>query len=234
MTISPTNRPTERPTPTIKLGKLTLTGPWAAFATLMIHALLVSLIVWSRPRLGMLLSAAIWLGFIVFWGVTVRRHGPTEAEETSQSRAAHQNLMNLGLLLLFAPIPGLRWRYVPPNPWLTPAGLAVQVAAALFHVWARAHLGRNWSSAVLIKTDHRLVRSGPYRLVRHPIYTAILGMTAGTAVVSGRVLSLLGFVVIAIAYVRKIRIEERVLGEKFGEEWDSYRRVSRALIPWVF
>jgi protein-S-isoprenylcysteine O-methyltransferase Ste14 len=96
------------------------------------------------------------------------------------------------------------------------------------------HLGRNWSSEVQILSDHQLVRTGPYALVRHPIYTAILGLALGTAVVSGRVVSLLGASMFAYAYVRKLRIEEGALGETFGAAWDDYRKRSWALVPGVF
>ena len=230
----PTSSPSERPTPGIRIGSLTLTGVWGLIAALIIVGAIVALTLWSRPRPAMLVSAGVWLGFLVFWSVTAKAPGVAESQETVRSRAVHQNLTNLGLLLLFVPVPGLRWRFVPPSPWLVPIGLSIEGAATLLHVWARVHLGRNWSSPVQIKTDHRLVRTGPYRLIRHPIYTAILGLAAGTALVSGRVVSLLGAAVFAAAYARKIRIEERALGDRFGAEWESYRRSSRALIPWVY
>jgi protein-S-isoprenylcysteine O-methyltransferase Ste14 len=95
-------------------------------------------------------------------------------------------------------------------------------------------LGRNWSSEVMIKADHQLIRTGPYRVVRHPIYTAILGLAIGTALISGRVVSLLGVLAFLLAYVRKLRIEERALGETFGAEWEDYRKHSWALVPGVY
>ena len=223
--------PAELPTTSVKLCKLTLTGPSAAIAIVVMLALLVALLIYAKPSLGMLLSGGIWVAFIIFWGVTAQRGAPAKSAESRESRAFHQSLMNGAMLLLFLPIPGLLWRYLPVSPLLVPAGLAVQVAAALLHVWARRHLGRNWSSAVMIKTDHRLVRSGPYRIVRHPIYTAILGMAAGTAIVSGQLHALLGVATITFAYWRKIRLEEQHLGETFGAEYDAYKRESWALIP---
>src|SRR5205823_5706526 len=99
-------------------------------------------------------------------------------------------------------------------------------------VWAMRCLGRNWSGAVTIKVGHELVRTGPYRWVRHPIYTAMLGMYLGTAVVSGELHGLLGVVVAVIAYARKTAMEERGLREAFGDAYDAYARRTRALIPW--
>jgi protein-S-isoprenylcysteine O-methyltransferase Ste14 len=223
--------PGGRPTPTVRIGKLELTGPWAVVWIVVVLGLVVALIVVSRPSFGMLLSGGLWLGFIVYWGATAGKGASAKTEESRRSRSVHQLLMNGALLLLFVPVPGLRWRELPDNRILVPAGLAVQVASALLHVWARRHLGRNWSSAVMIKTGHQLVCSGPYRRVRHPIYTAILGMALGTAIVSGQLHALLGVVVIALAYGRKLRLEERRLGEEFGAEYAAYKKRSWALVP---
>jgi protein-S-isoprenylcysteine O-methyltransferase Ste14 len=201
---------------------------------LLVVALLVALAVWSKPSIGMWLAGGGWLGFTVFWSLTAGQRGVSKSEVSIESRALHQNLLSLGLLLLFVSIPGLRWRYIPPNKWHVHVGLGIMAAATLLHVWARVHLGRNWSSEVMIKRDHQLVRTGPYRFVRHPIYTAILGLAIGTAVVSGRVVSLLGASVFAFAYLRKLRIEERALGETFGTAWQNYCESPWALVPWVF
>lgn len=146
----------------------------------------------------------------------------------------HQRFLNAALRLLFVPIPGLRWPWLPEGPRRVPIGLGIEAAATLLDMWARIRLGRNWSSAVMIKTDHQLVRSGPYRMVRHPIYTAILSLAAGTAVVSGQGHAMLGVATFAFAYVRKLRLEEQHLGETSGAAWDDYRRRSWALIPGVF
>ncbi len=225
--------PKDPPAIGLKLGSLTLTGVPAILATLLLLGLLAVLVAWSRPSLGMWLSGGMWLGFLAFWSATARRGGAVDTGESVSSRAVHQNLMNLGLLLLFVPVPGLRWQPLPGRPWLVPAGLGLQAAAALLHVWARRHLGRNWSSEVLVQTGHELVRSGPYRWVRHPIYTAILALAAGTAMVAGELHALLGLGVIAAAYVRKLRLEEQLLAQRFGSEWETYRRSSRALLPWL-
>ncbi len=106
-------------------------------------------------------------------------------------------------------------------------------AATLFHIWARVHLGRNWTGQVTIKTDHQLVRSGPYRFIRHPIYTALVALALGTAIISARWLSLLGAAVFLVAYLRKLRIEETALSQTFAE-WEEYRKKSWALVPGLY
>jgi protein-S-isoprenylcysteine O-methyltransferase Ste14 len=236
MTEPPDTPPPSSPRQTVglRLGSLTLTGPAAAAVGLLLLALIVTLIVRSQPSLGMLLAGAIWLGFTVFWSLTAGPRGPGRSKESAESRAIRQILLALSLLLLFASIPGLGWLLIPPNQWHAPAGLAIMAAATLLHVWARVHLGRNWSSEVMIKTDHQLVRTGPYRLVRHPIYTAILGLAFGTAIVSGRLVSMLGAALFTYAYIRKLQLEERALGATFGSAWEEYRRHSWALVPWLY
>lgn len=226
--------PSERPRITLQLGPRAVTGPWAIFALLVIIAGIVALLMYARPSPGMLCSGTLWLLFIVYWSAAAKNASPAKRSESLESRRIHQRLLNASLLLLFLPIPFLTGRYLPSGPWFVPAGLVVQVAFALLAVWSRQHLGRNWSGAVTVAVDHQLVRSGPYRLLRHPIYTAMLGMSLGTAIVSGAFHALIGFALMAIAYGRKIPLEERFLSENFGAEYAGYRSESWALIPWVF
>jgi protein-S-isoprenylcysteine O-methyltransferase Ste14 len=105
------------------------------------------------------------------------------------------------------------------------------MAFTLLAVWARRHLGSNWSGEITIRVDHRLVHSGPYKWVRHPIYTAILGMSVGTAIVSGQLHAVLALAVVAFAYWRKIRLQEANLGRAFKLAYDAYRRGTWALFP---
>lgn len=218
----------------IRIGKRVVTGPAALLLILLLVAALVVLIVRAHPSTGMLLAGGIWAGFFVFWTLTARPQGQAQRQESARSRGTHRLLMNLGLLLLFVPIPRLLQSFLSPNSWHVPVGLGIMALATLLHIWARLHLGKNWSAQVMIKVDHQLIRSGPYRLVRHPIYTAILGLAFGTALVSARVTSLLGAGLIAGAYVRKLLLEEQGLAETFGDEWKAYRKASWRLLPPVY
>lgn len=101
-------------------------------------------------------------------------------------------------------------------------------------VWARRHLGRNWSAEVRIAVDHQLIRTGPYRFLRHPIYTAMLGMFLGTAIASGQYHALLALALLFLAYLRKTRLEEKILRQTFGAQYDAYRRDTWALVPLLF
>jgi protein-S-isoprenylcysteine O-methyltransferase Ste14 len=110
-------------------------------------------------------------------------------------------------------------------------GFALQLAGFALAAWARRHLGRNWSGAIAAKEGHVLVRTGPYRFVRHPIYSAMLLMFVGPALIGGAWHGLLGLSLISYAYWRKIRLEEAVLRQTFGEEYDAYVRQSSAVVP---
>jgi protein-S-isoprenylcysteine O-methyltransferase Ste14 len=186
---------------------------------------------WRSAPVGMTISFGLWLVFSVYWSIAARQSKPTQMSESVASRQLHVVLVNGALLLLLLPVPGLTRRFLPGSPVLIVVGLVVQTAFLLFAVWARRHLGRNWSGEVRIATEHELIRSGPYKYIRHPIYTAILGMYIGTMLVSGEIHALVALAVVTLAYWRKIRMEEHALDGVFGEAYATYRRESWALVP---
>ncbi len=187
-----------------------------------------------KLSVGIWLSLLLWVLFSVYWSIAAKDSAPTKTSESKWSRQLHLILVNVALLLLVLPVPGLTRRFLPSSPFLVAAGLIVQAAFILLAVWARRHLGSNWSGEVRIAAEHQLVRSGPYRFVRHPIYTAVLGMYCGTCLVSGEIHAPIALVVVTLAYLRKIRLEEQALGKTFGADFDAYRRDSWALVPPLF
>jgi protein-S-isoprenylcysteine O-methyltransferase Ste14 len=112
-------------------------------------------------------------------------------------------------------------------------GAATLAAGLAFSVWARVHLGKNWSGVVTIKEDHELIRSGPYALARHPIYTGILVAFIGTAIARNEWRGLVAVVIVFAALWRKLKLEERWLGETFGDRYAKYRDEVAALIPYL-
>ena len=227
----------EPPVITLQLGGLRLTGIAALVGLLVLLALIVGLVVWFRSALRwspLWISAALWIGFILYWSAAAKGASAARTSESASSRALHQNLLNISLLLLFLRVPGLTGRWLPSGAGPVLAGLALHAGSALLAVWARRHLGRHWSGAITAKVDHELVRTGPYRLVRHPIYGAMLGMYLGTALVSGEWHAVLALAMVTAAYARKVRLEERHLRQVFGEEYDRYRVMSWAVIPGLF
>jgi protein-S-isoprenylcysteine O-methyltransferase Ste14 len=112
-------------------------------------------------------------------------------------------------------------------------GVALVIIGLAFAVWARAHLGSNWSGTVTIKQDHELIRSGPYAYVRHPIYTGLLAALLGTTVASGTVHAAVGLAIITVALIRKSRVEERFMREIFPDAYPRYSAEVPALIPFT-
>jgi protein-S-isoprenylcysteine O-methyltransferase Ste14 len=101
----------------------------------------------------------------------------------------------------------------------------------LFSVWARVHLGGNWSGIVTIKHGHELIADGPYAIVRHPIYTGLLVAFMGSAMARGDWRGVLVVLIVWWALWRKLRLEERWMVERFGQQYETYRRRVPALVP---
>ena len=179
----------------------------------------------------MLAAIALICLFSIYWDAAAKNTAPAQSSESPWSRRFHLIVLNLSVLLLILPIPGLTRRFLPTRPILEALGLAIEIAGIAFAIWARRHLGANWSGEVRIATGHQLVRTGPYQYLRHPIYTGVLAMYLGAMLVSGQLHALIAMAVIALAYLRKLRLEEKILSQNFGPAFDDYRRHSWALLP---
>lgn len=171
--------------------------------------------------------------FGIYWDKAAKSAAADRSSESQASRAVHVFLANAALVLVIVPIHGIG-RFLPVSPLIMLAGLAVEFSGLFFAIWSRRHLGANWSGKITIKVEHQLIRSGPYRRLRHPIYTGILAMYAGLAIVTGGRLAAIGFAMVLFAYWRKIRLEEANLRKAFGADYDAYARETWALVPGVF
>ena len=176
---------------------------------------------------------AAFVLFGLYWEAAAKNAAAAARSESRFSRGVHVGLVSLGQLLILIPIRGLG-RWVAAAPAIMAAGLAVEALGIFLAVWARQHLGRNWSGAIAIKVEHQLIRSGPYGRLRHPIYTGLLAMYLGMAVVAGDWLGLVGVAVIVFAYWRKIRLEEGALASAFGKDYEAYRAATWGLVPGIF
>jgi protein-S-isoprenylcysteine O-methyltransferase Ste14 len=167
------------------------------------------------------LQSVSWTLFFLYWGISGLRLKKTREQAPDYSQ--HLLLTVLAFLLVFptfwlGPLNRLIW----PNritPWL---GLALTLASQAFAVWGRLHLGKYWSAQITLKEGHKVIKSGPYALVRHPIYTGLVLSMLGTAVGIGEWPSLLAFVLMSLTYAKS-----RPIGE-------SHTPSSRPTRIWLF
>ena len=182
---------------------------------------------------------AEWLILILWWA-----WGLVGVKRAQRTEPAWKQLLLYWLPLIVAcgllrPGGGAGWGPLgwPILPHTTPvfgAAFALTTLGLLLACWSRAVLGRNWSSVVQVKQDHELVERGPYARVRHPIYTGLLLMFAGSAVMIGEVRGGLAVLIVFASFWRKLRLEEAWLETAFGPRYADYRRRTRALIPGLF
>lgn len=181
------------------------------------------------------LIPALWGLWLAYWMAAGWRTKPVQRAESAASRLSHLVLLLLGVGLLVSPRfagPLLTTRFLPATAWSFWLGAALVAAGIGFAIWARVQLAGNWSGTVTVKQDHTLTRDGPYRFVRHPIYTGILTGLLGSAIAAGEWRALLGLALITLSFLRKIAIEEQFMTAQFGEAYARYRAEVPALIPW--
>ncbi|MFI5235574.1 MAG: methyltransferase family protein [Gemmatimonadales bacterium] len=178
----------------------------------------------------------LWTAFFVGWIIAAQRVKVTRSTEHPLVRYAIVACMGLGYILLATPVFDMgRFyrRFIPASagPFLIPLATIVVALGLGFAVWARIHIGRNWSARVAIKEDHELIRTGPYARVRHPIYSGMLLAALATAIAVGRWRALVGFgVIFACFWIRSLK-EERWMRQEFGPAYDDYARTSGHFIP---
>jgi protein-S-isoprenylcysteine O-methyltransferase len=128
----------------------------------------------------------------------------------------------------------LGWRFLPDST--ASAGVAIFLTAAGFGIaiWARVYLGGNWSANVTIKQDHTLIQTGPYALVRHPIYSGISIAAAGLVVLNGDPGSLAAFAFLLLRWRAKFRMEEDFMTQQFGDRYREYKKNVKALVPYLW
>lgn len=179
----------------------------------------------------------VWVGFLIVWAIGALTQKQVVRRESARSRLAHLFFAALIGVLLFDKRLGLGFMerpLVPKSAVFPYLGLALTVTGIAFAVWARVFLGGNWSGTVTVKKDHELVRSGPYALVRHPIYTGVLLALLGTAIVVGEGREFVAFGVAVLALCLKSRREEAFMMEQFGAEYAQYKQKVKRLIPFVW
>jgi protein-S-isoprenylcysteine O-methyltransferase Ste14 len=186
----------------------------------------------TKETAGLVISLA-WVVWILWWTITAFTTKRSAWRDTAGSQFGYRWPLALAWILAFGPpwLPSFLFTHLWESTAATrSAGAALVVAGLAFSIWARQHLGRNWSGIVTIKSDHNLIRTGPYRYVRHPIYTGLVVALIGTALSQADWRGPIMIVAAVYSFVVKIRVEERVMSETFPE-YTEYRRQTAALFP---
>lgn len=180
------------------------------------------------------LSSKIWFAWCIVWLLMAAWSKPSKRREFTWQRLEHVIPMVFGFLLIYNGKFAWSWlasRIVSENPVVATIGLLATVGGLLFSMWARIALGANWSGTVTIKSGHSLIRRGPYKWIRHPIYTGLLASVVGTVLLQGEVRSLFGFAIILFALYRKAKREEKFLSEEFGEGFAEHAKRTGMFLP---
>ncbi|HXB74462.1 MAG TPA: isoprenylcysteine carboxylmethyltransferase family protein [Candidatus Acidoferrales bacterium] len=180
---------------------------------------------------------AAWTLLLIVWVIGAFRTKRTERSASRGARLGELCLLVVAFSLLFRKslrFGPLAWRVIPETPPFQWAGLAIAIVGIGFAMWARFYLGSNWSAIAGVKQGHSLVRSGPYSMVRHPIYTGLIVAGFGTALVSGALSCFVALPLMIVAWRKKSLIEEGFMREQFGPEYQRYMHEVKALIPFVW
>jgi protein-S-isoprenylcysteine O-methyltransferase Ste14 len=175
-----------------------------------------------------------WIAFLAYWIVSASKLKSIKRREPSAERIVYLAFMILTYLLMFNDRLNFGWlgrRFVAPVPATGRLGVAITMVGVAFAIWARWHLGENWSATVTVKQGHELIRTGPYGRIRHPIYTGMLLALSGTALALGEYRGLLSLALAVAGFYLKARKEERYLGQEFGEGFREHIAQTGMFLP---
>jgi protein-S-isoprenylcysteine O-methyltransferase Ste14 len=174
-----------------------------------------------------------WGAFLLTWLVSATFTASRDPEERPNTRFTSLLLsVFFGVFLLSTVIPWPDWSPLQVQAyWVRMLGATILVVSTAFTVWARFVAGTVWSGPPALKERHQLRTGGPYAITRHPIYTGILGMVLGTALVANFGPWALPFPILLVGLVVKMRLEERLMLAEFPDEYPVYQRRVPQLVP---
>jgi protein-S-isoprenylcysteine O-methyltransferase Ste14 len=173
------------------------------------------------------------VGWAAFWAYWLIAAFSMKRGHTPWSRSLRIRIPIVLVVLVLFHFGVFRHHAVNSNSWLAGIGLVLFAFGLAFAVWARVHIGRNWGTPMTQKEEPELVTSGPYRFVRHPIYSGILLAGVGTALA----ISWFWLVAVGLAglyFIYSATVEERYLTQQFPDTYPTYRSSSKMLVPFVF
>jgi protein-S-isoprenylcysteine O-methyltransferase Ste14 len=178
---------------------------------------------------------ACWAVFVLYWLISASWTKAAAERQNVWCGFVHRIplVCSYALLASLHLPPPMNLPITPHVDWTGALGASICFLGLLVTLWARATLGRNWSSNVTFKQGHELIRTGPYRFVRHPIYTGLLVMALGTALDFGQLRCWLALPLMVIAFLIKLRQEEKLMLRHFPQEYPIYRSQVKALVPFI-
>lgn len=169
----------------------------------------------------------------VFWLYWLAAAFSMKRGRVPWSRELGIRVVIVAIAILLVRVGAFRHQGRNTEPWRAGLGLALLALGLGFAIWARRHIGRNWGTPMTEKNEPELVNSGPYRLVRHPIYSGILVAVVGTAVALAW-MWLIADALAAIYFIYSATVEERYMAKQFPDAYQAYKRSTKMLIPFVF
>src|SRR5689334_21336966 len=179
------------------------------------------------------LTACAWAAFGIYWLISACGLKHTAERESLEIRVLHLLVTFTAFFLLFSrrvQLGPLSHRFASADNPLRETGVFLTWIGVAIAMWARRHIGKNWSGLVTLKEDHQLVCTGPYRWMRHPIYTGLLLAALGTALVLAEWRGLLALTCLIIVHTLKARREEALMVRHFGGAYEDYRRRTGFLV----
>ena len=175
----------------------------------------------------------VWIAWFASWIIAAAWSSRPAAKPRLRRELEYRVITAIGGYLLFFPraliFQAASWSACSGLGWIM---VAVVLAGLAFTWWARLHLGLLWSSGITRKPEHQVIDSGPYRVVRHPIYTGLILAVIATAVIRGRLQGIVGVVLVIAGFVIKARLEEQFLREQLGgESYGAYAGRTPMLLP---
>jgi protein-S-isoprenylcysteine O-methyltransferase Ste14 len=181
--------------------------------------------------------AILWVAFWVYWLVSAVTAKKSIRDAGNLWRQGIFRLIIIALLIIIFKVPRLRLfflheRLFAPNPIVPVIGLLLSALGLAFAVWARVHLGRNWGMPMTMRENPEFVTSGPYGLVRHPIYTGFLLAIIGTSLVAGSIWILV-FVICMAYFVSSAVTEEKLMTRRFPDQYSDYKNRTKMFVPFL-
>jgi protein-S-isoprenylcysteine O-methyltransferase Ste14 len=176
----------------------------------------------------------LWAIFVLYWLISAFKRKRTKKRESVLQRLLYVLPPIAAYFLVIRPEFRFGWlavRFVPEGPGIEWLGVAITAAGIAFALWARWHLGANWSGLVTLKEGHELIRTGPYRFIRHPIYTGILIGLFGTLLEDGEMRSLVALAMVWLSFYIKARREESFLSQEFGPGFAEHQGHTGMFLP---